>query len=103
MENKKHDPVNYRRVSEPFATVEEANKALSEFLEAVEEARNRLRIMDVHVIVKINVVDGAGMTDAHFGNSLECAPMCAWALGQAQAEFENTLRGYLKASPKVGE
>lgn len=95
-----HDPENYRKMSEPFTTSEEANEALNKFFDLVEDARRQCRIMDVHVIVKMNIVDGAGMTAAHYGNSLEAAPMCAWALGQSQADFESILRGYIKASPR---
>lgn len=99
----KHDPANYRKMSEPFPTVEEANEALSQFYEAVEVARKQHKIMDVHVIVKMNISDGVAMTTAHYGNELEAAPMCAWALGQAQADFESILRGHIKASPVVGK
>lgn len=97
----KSDPANYRKMSEPLASPEEANKALRSFFEAVELARKEHHIMDVHVIVKVNIArgesEGAAMSSAHFGNALEGAPMCAWGLGQEQASFENVLREFVKA------
>lgn len=101
MSKSKSDPANYRKMSEPFKTAEEVNDALTGFYEAVEEARKQFRIADVHVIVKANYItssgsEAAGMTNAHYGNTLESAPMCAWALGQAQAEFEEIIGTRLK-------
>lgn len=97
----KNDFGNYRKMSEPFPSVEEANVALKNFYRAVEEARKKFHIMDVHVIVKMNVLrgetEGAAMTSAHYGNTLEGAPMCAWGLGQEQANFEANLREYSKS------
>ena len=92
----KNDPANYRKMSEPFEDIGKANQALQSFYEAVEQARKEFRMMDVHVIVKMNVlrgeVEGHAITSSHFGNTLESAPMCAWALGNEQAEFEALLR-----------
>ena len=97
----KNDLANYRKMSEPFQNIEEANEALKSFYQAVEEARKEFHIMDVHVIVKMNVLrdgtEGTAMTSAHYGNTLEGAPMCAWALGHEQADFEAVLREYSKA------
>ncbi len=96
----KNDIANYRKMSEPHPSIEEANEALKSFYQAVEDARKEFRIMDVHVIVKMNVLhgetEGTAMTSAHYGNTLEGAPMCAWALGHEQADFEATLREYQK-------
>ena len=97
----KTDLANYRKMSEPFPNLEEANEALKNFYQAVEEARKEFHIMDVHVIVKMNILrgetEGTAMTSAHYGNTLEGAPMCAWGLGQEQAEFSAALREYSKA------
>ena len=92
----KNDPANYRKMSEPFENIEKANQALKDFYEAVEVARKEFHIMDVHVVVKMNVlrgeVEGHAITSAHYGNTLEGALMCAWALGNEQADFEALLR-----------
>jgi hypothetical protein len=103
----KQDPANYRAMSEPFKNPEEVNDALVNFYEAVEKARKQFRIADVHVVVKMNYItsggdEAAGMTNAHYGNSLEAAPMCAWALGKAQAEFEEIIGARIKRSSGVG-
>jgi len=52
----KNDFENYRKMSEPFQSVEEADEALKNFYQAIEEARKKFRIMDVHNICKLNYV-----------------------------------------------
>lgn len=95
------DPANYRRLSEPFPDQESAKRRIGEFWDAVAKLRNELHITDVHIIVRVNVVDEAGeegvvMTAAHFGNSIESEAMCAWALGQEAALRESTIGKLLK-------
>lgn len=84
----KNDVANYRKLSEPFADAEKANADIEKFFEMVGVARNECHIMDAHVIIKINVLRGdtetLAMTSAHYGNGLEGAGMCGWALGQEQ-------------------
>jgi hypothetical protein len=98
----KNDFSNYRAMSQPFESPEEANQALLKFYQIVEDARKECRIMDVHIIVKMNVKqgdeEGCGMASSHYGNTLEGAPMCAYGLGQEQAEFKAALREYTKAA-----
>jgi hypothetical protein len=95
-----NDLANYRKMSEPHASPDDANQALKKFYKIVEEARKECRIMDVHVIVKMNIThensEGCAMASAHYGNTLEGAPMCAWGLGQEQADFKAALREYTK-------
>jgi len=97
----KNDLANYRKMSEPIPSTEEANEALKNFCRAVEEARKEFHIMDVHVIVKMNILrgdeEGTAMASAHYGNSLEGVTMCAWGLGQEQAELKSAVRDYSKA------
>ncbi len=78
---------NYLKMSEPFASIPEADAKLVEFYTATEEARNRLGIADVYVIVKINAKNEVGrvvslISSAHHGNTSESQGMCAWALGE---------------------
>lgn len=95
-----NDFANYRKMSEPFENAEQASEAMQAFFDAVNEARKKHRIMDVHVIVKMNImrgpigeeVEGSALASAHFGNTLEGAPMCAWGLGHEQADFEASLQ-----------
>lgn len=97
-----NDLANYRKMSEPFPSIEEANEALKKFYRAIEEARKEFRIMDVHIIVKMNVLrdktEGTAMTTAHYGNTLEGAPMCAFGLGREQADFDAAIREYSKSA-----
>ena len=93
---------NYRKMSEPFASSEEATAALETFFDLVGKARNQCHIADAHVIVEINVMneekEGTGISSAHFGNSLIAAGMCAWSLGQEQANHENAIRELMKGA-----
>lgn len=97
----KNDPKTYREMSVPHQGSDKASEALKAFFDAVEAARKKHHIQDVHVIVKVTIKEdegeGTAMSSAHFGNTLEGAVMCAWGLGQEQANFEATLRKYLKA------
>lgn len=96
----KNDFANYRKLSEPFDNAEQASEAMQAFFDAVEKARREYHIMDVHVIVKMNIMrgkigeemEGSALASAHFGNTLEGAPMCAWGLGHEQADFEAALQ-----------
>lgn len=103
----KNDFANYRKMSEPFASPEEADQALRRFFEIVELARKECRIMDVHVIAKIIItredVDAAAMGSAHFGNSLEAIPMCAWSLGQEKYTLETAVNNFMKTSSQSEE
>ena len=75
------DPVNYKAMSAPFATLEEAQGELELFFEEVRLARQKHKIADVHVIVSTNVqtenlikrFSGA----AHFGDATNGLEMCA--------------------------
>jgi len=100
MSTAKNDFENYRKMSEPLQTVEEADEALKNFYQAIEEARKKFRIMDVHNICKINVVNAgiekSAMVSAHFGNTLEGAPMCAWAFAEARDELNSALSKIVK-------
>lgn len=95
------DPANYRRLSEPFPDQESAKRRIGEFWDAVSKLRNELHITDVHVIVRVNVIDAAGdegvmITASHFGSAIEGEAMCAWALGHEAAMRESTIGKLLK-------
>jgi hypothetical protein len=103
MNTGKQDPANYRKMSEPIPSQEEANKQLAGFMEAVEKARNEFHMQDVHVIVKMNIINAQGneqgaLSSAHFGHELESAPMCAWSLGHAEADLKKIVGEYLRGA-----
>ena len=103
MATTKNDFENYRKMSEPFRTVEEADEALKNFFQAIEEARKKFRIMDAHIICKLNVIHASEeksvMVTAHFGNTLESAPMCAWAFAEARDELKSALSKIVQQEP----
>ena len=95
----KFDPENYRKLLKPFEDTETANKAMQEFYDGVGKLRNELGITDVHVLIQVHIMndgeEGAAMSSAHFGDTLQGAMMCAWGLGQEQANFEDMLRKFV--------
>lgn len=93
------DHENYRRMREPYPSVDAANESLQKFSEAVYEIRNKHRIAECTVIMSIPVIDergdeGEAMLAWHFGDSSRELPNLARAYGKAQAEYEDKLRLY---------
>ena len=92
----KNDPKTYREMSVPFETATKADEGLRKFFDAVEAARKEFHIADVHVVVRINILHEDGeevvaMSSAHYGNTLYGASMCAWSLGQEQANHDEAI------------
>ncbi len=91
----RNDPATYRRLSEPFPSVEEANEALAAFFRDVQAAREKHRIADVVVLVEIsNVLDGEevrGSASSFYGDSARVLPMLAREFGAAQQRHEEQI------------
>ena len=92
MTNFKNDPDNYRKMSEPHKSMDDANEALQKFYDKVSEARKECQIADVLVITKDTyfLSDGTiGIFIQHsqFGNQLNGLSMAAYAFGQLQAAY----------------
>lgn len=85
---------NYREMSEPFASSEEANTALQAFFDEVAEARIKHKITDVLLVVSCIAVTAEGeaafVTHAHFGDEFKVESMAAYAFGRASADREAT-------------
>ena len=100
-----NDPNNYRKMSEPFENTEIANGFVDKFFNLVEAARNDCHIADVHVILQFGVLsadgkEGTAITSAHFGFSMNAAQMCAWSLGQEEANAKEVLRELMAGNKK---
>ena len=96
MTNFKNDPDNYRKMSEPHKSMDDANEALQKFYDKVSEARKECQIADVLVITKDSsfLSDGTiGLFIQHsqFGNQLNGLSMAAYAFGQLQDEQKEFL------------
>jgi hypothetical protein len=96
----KNNFANYREMSKPFPSNADAETAIQSFYDAVEKARNEFHIADVHVITQVSISrdsrEGMAMSSAHFGDSLQGALMCAWSLGQEEANYKTAIGEYLK-------
>ena len=87
-----NDIPNYLKLSEPFADANQANRAVEAFYAEVAELRKEHNLPDVHVVVRVNIDHGehvgSALSSAHFGNSMEAAPMCAWSYGRERAQYK---------------
>jgi hypothetical protein len=100
-----NDTENYRKMSEPFENIEIANGEVEKFFDMVEKARNECHIADAHVIVQFGVIgtdgkEGTAITSLHLGFSMNAARMCAWSLGQEEAEAKQMLRELVAGNKK---
>ena len=90
-----NDLETYRNMQEPFASMDEAEKAIEAFFDAVSLARKSNRIKDVHILLEINTMDGeterSAIASLHLGDSQKGALLCAWGLGQEQKNFEKAI------------
>jgi hypothetical protein len=81
------DPANYRRMSEPFANVEEAGAAYEAFMKELVELRKRHRIKDVFVVSEIAVItadgEAAATMVAHLGDAMHELALAAYGFGEA--------------------
>jgi|ERR1017187_4388081 hypothetical protein len=84
-----NDPALYRKLSEPFATLDEADAATDAFLVELRELRAKHRIADVSLILGINVMgeDGEGrmLLQSHVGDTHLAESMLAYAYGAETA------------------
>lgn len=97
-----NDPDNYREMSKPFASPNEANGALTLFFDEVRELRKKHRIRDVHMLVSVRTTDADGvegdaMSASHLGDPAVGELMLAWGFGRAGAERRQTIRRIMTA------
>lgn len=93
-----HNPARYSEMSKPRPD-EDSQASINEFFADVRTAREKHKIADVHVIVRVIIErDGEefpGMSFAHFGSVQESEGMCAWAFAQS-AEARRAFVDYCK-------
>lgn len=56
----KHDPKLFREMSEPFASVAEADEAVRKLFDDLYEARKKHRIANMLVTIEINTITDSG-------------------------------------------
>ena len=87
-----NDPKHYEELNQPFINGKVADKAISDFMDEVSQARDKFKLADVHVLVLVPVMKGRkkahGISSAHFGYELNAAQMCQWGYipGHEQAK-----------------
>lgn len=86
MPEAEHNPERYSALSKPMKS-EDADIALNAFFGEVSASRQRHKIQDAHIIVRITIDrengDAPGMSSIHLGAIQESEAMCAWAFALA--------------------
>lgn len=90
------DGANYHKMSAPFETVEEAQRAANAFCEELYELRNKHRIKDTFIVLEVFYEDGDGETCGaqsafHFGSGDVAIKLAAFGYGQERAAFNEKI------------
>lgn len=89
------DPDNYRAMSVPFDTGDEAEQAAEQFFKSVGELRKACRIQDVTIIISIAVKTGDGegvvLCQGHYGDTTKAEGMAAYAYGKLSEERQQRM------------
>ena len=106
MSEKINDPSLYRKLCEPFPSVEAADEAVRNFIAELRELRIKYKIPDIAMVIRLT-----GMTDrgtegemyllAHHGDTNLEENMLAWGFGFAQAERQRRTAEMLKDAASV--
>jgi hypothetical protein len=99
------NPELYRKLSEPYGSLEEANKEMADFLEAVAELRKKHKIPSLQLIMMGSAKNDKGtesdfIAPAFYGDSMRMEMMLAYAMGQAASERQQMLGEFMKNTIK---
>lgn len=114
-----HNPALYRKLSEPYASPEEADRALSAFWDEVYALREKYKIPDLYMILMFSVkqidnripgdlglvnetdeAEGTMMARLSAGNPMNTEAMTGWAFGQEQAGRQERISGVVNQALK---
>jgi hypothetical protein len=103
---KKNDPALYRKLSEPFASLDAVNEELQAFQTALYELRVKHKIRDLSFQIggTYSTEDGEElpyMINNHFGSPHEGITMLAYALGRATGELKDMERRAIDEGKKA--
>ncbi len=101
-EDFKPNPSLFQECSLPFDTVEEADKAVQEFGNALAELRKKHRIMNLVYIVEISVKDrGEAALTGMFGRASDEERLAAYLFGEATARRQEFIANVLQQSKSL--
>lgn len=94
--SERRDPKLYRELSVPFENVTAADAAWVAFEQELHELRKKHRIRDLVYVAQFPVAFEDGEEHdctivGHYGDGMKKANLFAYAAGQSQAEFEQTV------------
>ena len=101
-----NDPATYRRLSEPFASVDEAEKAWMAFAAELRELRAKHRIADLLAVAGISFIAADGEESwlpivLHNGDEMKAETLAAYAFGAEQANRQERIARALQAKPSI--
>lgn len=103
----KPNPELFRKMSEPFESVEEANKAIVAFFEEVGELRKKHGLENVYFIIsgtwKTEEGEGQFIVPQMYGNPLMAESLTAFAYGREQCERQERIGELLAKGIKMGK
>lgn len=102
----KNDPDNYREMSAPFASPEEADAALRAFADEFYALRNKYRIADILAVVNVSIRYEDGrvgevVTRSYYGNEHKAESLAAWSMGYEQSERQARIAKVLRDATRA--
>jgi hypothetical protein len=97
-----NDPATYRKMAEPYPSMDEAQAAVEAFFNGVAELRKQHKITTMCMVIKGSALKQDGDGEAEFfltcglGNSLEFEGMLAYGLGREQSSRQQRIGSMLK-------
>ena len=111
MANRIPDPEQYRELSTPFESRDEAIEAFSNFFEGLAALRKKYKIPDLLIVVQVTALgthlegspEGVFEVCMGWGNPVNELPLAAFAYGQKKAEHAELMSTILsgKSSRRV--
>lgn len=91
----KVNPKNYRQLSEPFESPEEAEKVVGEFWEEFYALRNKYEIPDILLVLQFSIEypegEGIVLAKLYAGDERNGEGMAAFAYGQCSGERQERI------------
>lgn len=104
------DSDNYRNLSVPFASSDEANEAISAFQDELYALRNKYRIRDLLFVMQVPVLyrneageiegEGEPILVGHYGDELKSESIAGYAFGHMGAVRQKRTAEYVTRAAK---
>lgn len=101
------DPANFRKMSEPFATSADADKAVDAFQAGLKKLRDECRIAEVFCIIEVPYLlpdggEASAMARLHHGYQLKAPVLAAYGYGIETASHDAMIARLISQARKHG-